>query len=694
MALLALLGACGEDAGARGGLELQLETDLIPGVELRTVEVFAASADGVLAGAALEERTLEASEDWTTPRRLMRLAPGVLGTATHVALVGRNLAGTRPLTVRRPVSESGAPVLFRLTRSCRGVFCDGTETCLGGRCVPLACARGDEVSCPEPACTIDDDCLPASPGCGTRPRCDAGVCFVSVDSTPCPVAHYCELGEGCEALPGMGASNGDACVGASACASGICLEGQCCERACGPCETCVGGRCSVRPGASAEPGAEICDGLDNDCDLETDEEVVTADEDDCGACRFACASNERCDGLRCVDDAVCERSFGRPCADLQVAKLRAPVPHDAAFGATLAASGELLAVGAPDDGIVLAGIDHVPTEDARPQAGVTGGAVHVFHREGERWRLEATMRLPDLEVRFDYRTANYGRLVAVSNDRLAAVGDGLVGRDVHVYTRDADGRWTGPEVARGSSFVMDVGFLGDGRLVILRRTSLEVEEAVGPGPITIGQTVSFNLTTHVAIDGENLVVAWQTGVNLSFGTLEGGFTRLTDLTQIVRDVVLDGAQIHAINGGLGGFPPLLTISPDGMEWETRLTTGLPERDWRALAAMGDWIAVGAPRDPLADAPLVGADTRFRPDRRGDQGSVYLYPRSDAGVPFDRPLYLRPAEARPGAEFGASLATDGQRLFVGAPSDATGGAADPDGDAIPRAGSVTIWRLAP
>lgn len=194
---LVLLAACDPSTLA---LQVDLRTDLLPGLEFASVEV------QLLEPADTQTMPADGSADYTASVRVASfddLRPG--NHELQLRLLddeGAEVLGRRMLLT---VEESRV-VTFVLTRSCRDVTCpaeggagDLTE-CVGGACASPSCVETGE-GCPTPECTTDADC--GSVASCAEARCDElGVCIVGAIPGACAVAEICEPDFGCLPLPG------------------------------------------------------------------------------------------------------------------------------------------------------------------------------------------------------------------------------------------------------------------------------------------------------------------------------------------------------------------------------------------------------------------------------------------------------------------------------------------------------------
>ncbi len=200
-----------------------------------------------------------------------------------------------------------------------GLWCDGAETCSGGECLegsPTDCSDG--VSCTEDSCDeASDSCLHAA---------DDGLCDAPGD---CRDA-VCDISKGCELTIDAGYV-----FEPPTCGLGECVSHYYCDIEDG--DACV----------PLTPEAESCDGLDNDCDGQADEDYPNLGEActaGVGACMgegvYVCAGNgtacdatagipttescgngvdDDCDGKTDCQDQDCtgaeECFYERPCGD-------------------------------------------------------------------------------------------------------------------------------------------------------------------------------------------------------------------------------------------------------------------------------------------------------------------------------------------------------------------------------------------
>ncbi|MEW5853782.1 MAG: IPT/TIG domain-containing protein [Myxococcota bacterium] len=284
-----------------------------------------------------------------------------------------------------------------------GSFCAGAGVCQSGACV--APAERDTLACDDGnRCTLEDVCT-AGECVGSLSDSVPGCCGSDVE---CGAGSRCENGA-CVALDPLGT----ACADGATCASGVCVDGVCCESDCtGVCEQCN------RPGqegfcVAAAPGAPVgtrpscrgngvcagtCDGVRTGCVFPDSQVVCAAPE--ClgesvvgeGTCNgggdcvtpspapcapYACAAGGTCftgcvDNGHCASGFVCVGGFctrpaedaGTPDAGEDAGPADASVASDAATSD--AASGNDAGTTSDDAGITDAGGagDAAPDHDA------------------------------------------------------------------------------------------------------------------------------------------------------------------------------------------------------------------------------------------------------------------------------------------------------------------------------------------
>jgi hypothetical protein len=190
-------------------------------------------------------------------------------------------------------------------------------------------------------CSADDDCGPGF--------CDHGVCCAAACTTAC---HACTSGTGacdvvkskddpdtctgastCDAAGACKKKLGQTCTAATDCANGFCVDGVCCDRACGgACEACDGlvkGTCAAIAGAPHGARACMSGGKDPVCGgacngTDAADCAYPKSATGCGAsCAAAARTPRACDGkgtckdltaaacpgnFTCLDDTTCRTS--------------------------------------------------------------------------------------------------------------------------------------------------------------------------------------------------------------------------------------------------------------------------------------------------------------------------------------------------------------------------------------------------
>jgi hypothetical protein len=246
MAGVLLLAACGGEDGHR--LFVDVQTDLVPGVELDLLAVSLERGGSVLHGL---DAAVSPSQSFVEGRRVAEL--GGLSPGAYDVRVSAVLRGSDVVSRVVEVDLRGdVGVLVILTRDCTGVTCPGPDdparasTCIGGACEDPGCVRGNEEVCGGAECRRHSDCVPDSE-C-IEARCEGAWCLQIPRDDRC-IGGVCDRARGCVASSpdggvddGGGADGGVVpCAMGTANCNGDDVDG--CEADLGSAATC--GACDV-----------------------------------------------------------------------------------------------------------------------------------------------------------------------------------------------------------------------------------------------------------------------------------------------------------------------------------------------------------------------------------------------------------------------------------------------------------------
>jgi hypothetical protein len=177
------------------------------------------------------------------------------------------------------------------TDKVNGQGCMGTSQCVSGNCVDTVCC--------DLACS------------GTCLSCNlagaVGACtFVASGQDP---DSECAGTDVCNGAAACGKATGDACGAGAECATGQCVDGVCCNSACGAlCKACT----MAKTGQANGTCANISTNTD------PDNECVGSVMCSGGACPLlvdgtACTLNTECENANCVDGVCCNNACGGLC---------------------------------------------------------------------------------------------------------------------------------------------------------------------------------------------------------------------------------------------------------------------------------------------------------------------------------------------------------------------------------------------
>lgn len=279
-------------------LQVDVKTDYVPGEDFDSIRVELGRGDVRVD----LEHIVDLGGDYLRGRRI---GSGVVGEG-DIDIVARmvqdgNVVTSREVSITVRGAVSVATIV--ITRNCGRVECPAVggdavlSSCYGGRCADPRCTVETPEFCPV-LCSSDAEC--ASSGC-REGRCEGGVCFSVPSDAQCPSGDRCnadgicieggrDAGSGPDGgIPDSGGLDASATDSGAPDRDSDVPDGGGCSMPCEAGQVCIAGDCIddldgdgfVSPADCDDnsdevfPGAmETCNGIDDDCDMDTDESDV------------------------------------------------------------------------------------------------------------------------------------------------------------------------------------------------------------------------------------------------------------------------------------------------------------------------------------------------------------------------------------------------------------------------------------
>ncbi len=420
-----------------------------------------------------------------------------------------------------------------------------------------------------------------------------------------------------------------------------------------------------------------------------------------------------------AEDATIRRTYavevtrGELDAVRQEAYVKASNPGPDLFGAAVSLSGDLLAVGAPEEASASQGIDG----DEADNSAVAAGAVYVFDRAGTTWRQHAYVKAsnPDPADRF-------GDSVSIADDTLVAGAPGeqsqATGVDgdqldnggnavgaAYVFLRDAMGVWDqtaylkASNSSSGDEFARAIDVNGD-RLIIGApfedggQTGVDGDEA-DRSAANAGAAYVFRRDSSGTWEQEAYLKASNTDPGDEFGSAVAISGRLAAVAAIGEDSDAAGIDGDEQNDSLAGAGAVYLFERDDDDRWTQVAyikASNPDSGdafGTALALDTDFLVAGA---PFEDSGATGVDGDQLSNAVSDAGAAYVFERDSQGR-WSQVAYVKASNTDANDVFGSAVALWGNVLSVGAPDEssfATGINGDERDNSAASAGAAYLF----
>ncbi len=384
------------------------------------------------------------------------------------------------------------------------------------------------------------------------------------------------------------------------------------------------------------------------------------------------------------------------------------------FGHSISLSGDLLAVGAYQEGSSATGVNGDHTNNDAPNS----GAVYVFRRSAEgTWSQEAYIKASNTNAndRFGGSVSLSGDLLAVGAYGEGSSATGVNGNQtnndaswsgaVYVFRRSTGGVWSQEAYIKasnangGDQFGWSVFLVGDFLAVGAPRES---SSAIGVNgdqtnndAVWSGAVYVFRRSAGGTWSQEAYIKASNTESSDHFGrsvSLSGDLLAVGAYVESSSATGVNGNQTD--NGASSsGAVYVFRRSAEGV-WSQEAyikasNTGAGDLFGDAISFVGNLLAVGAVRE---DSSATGVNGNQADNGAPSSGAVYLFRRSAEGV-WAQEAYIKASNTEGGDQFGSSVSLSGNLLVVGAfmeSSSATGVNGDQANNGTSYSGAVYVY----
>ena len=387
---------------------------------------------------------------------------------------------------------------------------------------------------------------------------------------------------------------------------------------------------------------------------------------------------------------------------------------DDEFGASVALSGDTLAVGASRDASAATGINGDQGSDSAPGS----GAVYVYARDSTGiWSQQAYIKASNTGA-YD----RFGQSIALTGDALAVGATGeessatgvngdqgdhgvFLAGAAYVFRRNSEGFWSqeayikASETDAGDAFGMSIALAGDTLAVGSGDDSAATGINGNPDDASAGGAGAV----HVFIRDESGIWSLQAYVKASNTDADdrfGGSITLSGDTLVVGAVGEDSAAT-GVNSDQGDNNASFSgavyvfVRDSAAVWSQQgyikaSNTEGADQFGTSVSLSGDTLVVSASEE---DSGATGIDGDQADNNANSSGAVYVFMRDVAGV-WSQQAYIKASNTGRFDDFGSAVVLSFDTLAVGTPledSSASGIDGDQSDNSAAEAGTVYVFK---